>query len=280
MSNQDPSPPPSFDQIVKGDVCIKKIKNKKNMYRITFSKIGKFLLYQVWDKDNVGNQNAERSVFRVSAKDWVNEFIKQNKDLKEKGKELFTPTTIMETVDGDQYAFVIRKAYFDSHDRIVFTVSTKEIKLANNCSKKLINIQPGCYNNMRFDIDENSDNCLLIEDFVTCLEGQDLIDELIDSFGINQNPKGIVQVEQSRECRLCWQNFQHIDMPYNKDFYYIKPGVKLNFCDKTYETKNGLKGAYTCASFRGITEFRDGDRDEQYQCLKNYNRPTESYCPD
>ena len=171
MSNQEtpPPPPPSFDQIVKGDVCIKKIKNKKNMYRITFSKIGKFLLYQVWDKDNVGNQNAERSVFRVSAKDWVNEFIKQNKDLKEKGKELFTPTTIMETVDGDQYAFVIRKAYFDSHDRIVFTVSTKEIKLANNCSKKLINIQPGCYNNMRFDIDEyiSSVACAIVSNFIT-----------------------------------------------------------------------------------------------------------------
>jgi hypothetical protein len=159
MSNQDPPPLPplSFDQIVKGDVCIKKLKNKKNMYRITFSKIGKFLIYQVWDKDNVGNQNAKRYVFRAPAKDWVNEFIKQNKNLKENGKELFTPTTIMETVDGDQYAFVIRKAYFDSNDRIVFTISTKEIQLSNNCSKKLIQIPLGKFNNMRFDIDDNKD---------------------------------------------------------------------------------------------------------------------------
>lgn len=156
MSNQDPSPLPSFDQIVKGDVSIKKLKNKKNMYRITFSKIGKFLIYQVWDKDNVGNINAKRSVFRAPAKDWVNEFIKQNKDLKEKGKELFTPTTIMETADGDQYAFVIRKAYFNCNDRIVFTISTKEIQLSNNCSKKLIQIPLGKFNNMRFDIDERN----------------------------------------------------------------------------------------------------------------------------
>ena len=77
MSNQDPSPPhpPSFDQIVKGDVCITKLKNKKNMYRITFSKIGKFLVYQVWDKDNIDNINAKRAVFRESAKDWVGKCI-------------------------------------------------------------------------------------------------------------------------------------------------------------------------------------------------------------
>jgi len=139
---------------VKGDVCIKKIKNKKNMYRITFSKIGKFLMYQVWDKDNTLNRNSRRAVFRLPAKDWVNTFIDFNNGLKEKGKELFTPTTIMETVDEEQYAFVIHKAYFDSHDRVVFTVSTKEIQLANNCSKKLIQIPCGKFYNMRFDIDE------------------------------------------------------------------------------------------------------------------------------
>jgi hypothetical protein len=171
--NQDPPspppPPPSFDQIVKGDVCITKLKNKKNMYRITFSKIGKFLMYQVWDKDNTLNRNSRRDVFRLPAKTWINAFIQVNKDLKEKGKELFTPTTIMETVDGDQYAFVIRKAYFDSHDRIVFMISTKEIQLANNCSKKLINIQPGCYNNMRFDIDDSpaSVTCAIITVLIT-----------------------------------------------------------------------------------------------------------------
>ena len=170
MSNQSPPLiPPSFDQIVKGDVSITRIKNKKNMYRITFSKIGKFLIYQVWDKDNLGNQNDKRDVFRLPAKTWINAFIKVNKDLKEKGKELFTPTTIMETADEEQYAFVIRKAYFDSHDRIVFTVSTKEIQLANNVSKKLIQIPCGKFYNMRFDIDDSvsSVTCAIIATLIT-----------------------------------------------------------------------------------------------------------------
>ena len=124
------------------------------MYRITFSEIGKFLMYQVWDKDNTLNRNSRRNVFRLPAKEWVNYFIQLNKDLKEKGKEPFTPTTIMETTSEDEYAFVIRKIHFDSHDRVVFTVSTKEIQLSNNCSKKLIQIPCGKFCNMRFDIDD------------------------------------------------------------------------------------------------------------------------------
>jgi len=155
MSNPNPTPPPipSFDQIVKGNVCITKLKNKKNMYRITFSKIGTFLVYQVWDKDNI-NINAKRDVFRVSAKKWVNEFIKLNEYLKKEDKELFTPTTIIETATDDQYACVICKACINSHGRIVFTVSTKEIQLSNNCSKKLTQIPCGRFNNVRFDIDD------------------------------------------------------------------------------------------------------------------------------
>lgn len=140
-----------FDQIVKGDVTI--IKLSKYRYRITFSKISNFLMYQVWDKDNINNINDERNVGYVPAKKWVNGFKKYNEDLKNAGKPLFTPTTIMETADEEVYAFVIQKAFFDSHDRIVFTVSTKEISLQNNTSKKLIQIPCGKFDNMRFDID-------------------------------------------------------------------------------------------------------------------------------
>ena len=60
---------PYFDQIVKGNVSIKKL--SKQRYRITFSKIGKFLMYQVWDKDDVNKMNAKRQVGYVSAKEWV-----------------------------------------------------------------------------------------------------------------------------------------------------------------------------------------------------------------
>jgi hypothetical protein len=156
MSNQQPISP-SFDQIVKGDVTIKKL--SKHKYKITFSKIGKFLMYQVWDKDNVNNQNDKRSVFNLSAKKWVNLIKIINENLEEDVKPLFTPTTIMETEDEVSYAFVIHKAYFDRHDRVVFSVSTKEIQLANNCSKKLINIPCGKFKNMRFDIDTSDVAC-------------------------------------------------------------------------------------------------------------------------
>jgi hypothetical protein len=147
---------PGFDQIVKGNVSIKKV--CKDKYKITFSKIGKFLLYQVWDKDSPA-LNKKRSVFYVSAKEWVNTFKKGNENL-EIGKPLFTPTTVMETEDDGVYAFVIHKADLNSHDQVVFTVSTKEISLQNNTSKKLIQLPLGKCNNVRFDIDELYD-CLL-----------------------------------------------------------------------------------------------------------------------
>ena len=84
-SPTDPSQTiPSFDQIVKGNVSIKKV--CKHKYKITFSKIGKFLMYQVWDKDSK-NLNSNRSVFYVSAKEWVNTFKKGNEYL-EIGKPL------------------------------------------------------------------------------------------------------------------------------------------------------------------------------------------------
>ena len=148
----------SFDQIVKGNVSIKKLKSS-HMYRITFSKIGKFLLYQVWDKDSE-ILNKKRKVGYLSAKDWVKIFKKGNERL-ENGKPLFAPTTIMETEDDDIYAFVIHKACLNSHGQVVFTVSTKEISLQNNTSKKLVQLPCGKLNNVRFDIDSLWDDICL-----------------------------------------------------------------------------------------------------------------------
>jgi hypothetical protein len=139
----------SFDQIVKGNVSIKKV--SEHRYKITFSKIGKFLVYQVWDKDSV-DLNNKRAVDYVSAKKWVTAFKKSNEELEDGDEHLFTPTTIMETEENDIYAFVIHKAYLNSHDQVVFTVSTKEISLQNNTSKKLVRLPSGKCNNMRFDI--------------------------------------------------------------------------------------------------------------------------------
>jgi len=140
---------PSFDQIVKGDVCIKKL--SKYRYRITFSKIGKFLVYQVWDKDDV-KMNAKRQVGYVSAKEWVKSFNERNSNNFLDVKTLFTPTAIMET-ENRVYAFVIHTVDLNSCDKVVFTVSTEEISLQNNTSKKLVQLPLGKCNHVRFDID-------------------------------------------------------------------------------------------------------------------------------
>jgi hypothetical protein len=100
----------------------------------------------------VNNINDKRIVQYVSAKKWVKIFKGYNEKL-ENNKHLFTPTTVMETDDDCVYAFVIHKACLNSHDQVVFTVSTKEISLQNNTSKKLIQLPQGKCNNVRFDID-------------------------------------------------------------------------------------------------------------------------------
>ena len=157
--SQKPTESPSFDQIVKGNVSIKKSKSSKDRYTITFSKIGKFLVYQVWDKDSK-NLNKNRVVGYLSAKKWVTAYQKINENLDKNGKPLFAPTTIMETEEDDVYAFVIHKAYLNSHDQVVFTVSTKEISLQNNTSKKLTQLPIKKCNNVRFDIDSGfEDRC-------------------------------------------------------------------------------------------------------------------------
>jgi hypothetical protein len=170
---------PLFDQIVKGNVSIKKL--SKYRYRITFSKIGKFLIYQVWDKDDVNKMNAKRQVGYVSAKEWVKRFKRFNTILKQIGKPLFTPTTIMETEDDCNYAFVIHTVSLNSCDKVVFTVSTEEISPQNNSSKKLVRLPLGKCNHVRFDID-NSTFPFDYDYFFSCINNQ-LTEE------ISKNPK-------------------------------------------------------------------------------------------
>jgi hypothetical protein len=141
---------PTFDQVVRGDVIIKQICNKK--YEITFTKIGKFLLYQVWSADNSIQQNENRSVKYVNAKEWVQNILETNKKLKDSGKPQFTPTTVMK-IGCKKYVFVINKAKLNKDGHVVFEVSTKEIKLRDDTSKELLKIPHGHYKNVRFDID-------------------------------------------------------------------------------------------------------------------------------
>jgi hypothetical protein len=218
------------------------------MYRITFSKIGKFLMYQVWNKDNTMNQNDKRAVFNLSAKKWVNIFIKVNKDLKEDGNPLFTPTTIMETEDEEQYAFVIRNVYFDSHKRVVFTVSTKEIYLANNCSKDLIQIPCGNFTNMRFDIDDWWSE---FGNFFTKTIPANITP--VTNPTINLVPSGL-RNNDALNGPLCW-GINQLDVRQQislADRFYI--GVSIPYDEKFYKRDDGGPYVYTCRSYGQLND--------------------------
>lgn len=56
VPNPAPAPKREFDQILSGDVKIRKVCNSDDEYKITFSKnkkhISKMLIYQVWSDSN------------------------------------------------------------------------------------------------------------------------------------------------------------------------------------------------------------------------------------
>ena len=160
----------------------------KHNYKITFSKIEKFLIYQVWDKDNV-NLNEKRIIFYQSATQWVNSFVERNKKLKRDNKPLFTPTTIMETDNDKNFAFIIQNAYFNSCDQVVFTVSTNEI---SSSSTKLTRLPIGKLHNVRFDIDPVGVS----------------FDEIDSRTVYGKIPGGTIQSFSDNVTRLCWYDDQ------------------------------------------------------------------------
>ena len=137
---------PEFDQVVEGNIDIKQLSKKK--YKITFSKIGKFLLYQVWS-DSSKTLNENRKVFYQNAKLWIKIFNLTNDSLKTFNKPLFTPTVVME-IGLKRYLFVLNKAKINRKGHVVFKVSTKEIKTSD---KKLLKLPRGHHDRVRFDID-------------------------------------------------------------------------------------------------------------------------------
>lgn len=175
----------SYDQVVKGDCTIIKIKNNNNYsHKIIFHKIGKILQYQVYDPkgivpitylpidlNTINNPieynealkyieenpekiatikyeiNKDRDVKLINGKEWVSYF---------NSNPGFTPTTVME-ICHDRYVFVIKKTKIDENNKVVFYISTKEIRVDNKL-KKMIQI-PTCnkYKNVRFAIDPIDD---------------------------------------------------------------------------------------------------------------------------
>lgn len=147
---------PKFDQVVQGNVDIKQLSGKK--YKITFSEIRKFLLYQVWSNSSQ-QLNENRKVFYQNVKLWIENYNLLNDSLKAFNKPLFTPTTVME-IGNKKYIFVLNKVKINSNGHVVFKVSTKEIKSSD---KKILNFPRGHHDGVRFDIDavKKSQSCLV-----------------------------------------------------------------------------------------------------------------------
>ena len=155
------APKREFDQILSGDVKIKKLCNSDDEYKITFSKnkkhISKMLIYQVWSDSNTpeGKKlNENREVYEMNAKDWVKMAFP-----KPPPAVPFAPTTVMEH-GNKKYVFVINDAKVNANGHVVFYVSSKYIdpNSTNKIIKNLKKIPQGKFHNARFDFDDTSWN--------------------------------------------------------------------------------------------------------------------------
>jgi hypothetical protein len=133
----------NFDQVVEGNINIKQLQLSKKKYKITIYKIGKFLRYQAWSSF-FEPLNNDRSVYYQNAKQWIKNFSLLNES-----NIHFKPTTVMK-IGNNNYLFVIDKAKLNNKGRVVFKVSTKEIKISG---KKMLKIPCGDHDGVRFDID-------------------------------------------------------------------------------------------------------------------------------
>ena len=165
-------PPRDYDQILSGDIKIKKVKSDEYTHKIIFSKknISKVLMYQVWSDTSV-DLNKDRIVKEVKATSWVKSAFRKV----ETGTVPsipFTPTTVMELDDGEcpyhhkakncnekdecRHVFVIKRALVNKCGQVVFYVSSKDIVLPSNPNKevkRLKTIPTGSFYRTRFDID-------------------------------------------------------------------------------------------------------------------------------
>ena len=145
----------SFDQIIKGEVLIKK--GDCNNYKITFQNPKDlFLIYQLFSYNN-SSENKNRIIKNVSQKRWVNNFQEDN------NLHDFTPTTIMQIKD-KMYIFVINNVNI-CNGKMIFNVSSKTI---NNMTDNIAEDLPICKSVARFDIDS-----IMKGDEVMVISGKD-----------------------------------------------------------------------------------------------------------
>jgi hypothetical protein len=175
-----------YDTVMTGNVNINKIKTVyESTHKITFNKINKILIYQVHENkneiislthlpehpDNKDTNNHPQNTSEVSEyiqnnpEKVVNATfnLNENRNIKLLGIDdfilyfnntsNFKPTTIME-IGFKKYPFVINKVK-KINNKMVFYISTKEIKLLGKYSNNLIKkIPTGIYKRVRFDIDD------------------------------------------------------------------------------------------------------------------------------
>lgn len=171
-----------FDQVVKGNIKITHNSNgNSNDYIIKFKKVGLFLVYQTWSNDNE-DVNKNRKVALVNCKKWVELFNNSNSNSSSGDSFTFTPTTVIE-IKNKKYLFVINEAFFNENDKLIFKVSSSEIKLSTGMNKKLNFLPLGYHEDVRFDIDSLSLNSSSSESgikaiIITCIDFR-LIDDAV-----------------------------------------------------------------------------------------------------
>ena len=146
--------PPNYDQILSGDVTIKKSRRiKEYQYKITFSKkeMGAVLEYQVF---KTTTNNDSRKVRYRKATSWVKKNFKQSNN--NNNNNTFKPTVVMELLHikkrDCRYIFVMTDAKI-KHDKVVFYASLSPLQQYYSGKKTKFLIPTGQFKNARFDID-------------------------------------------------------------------------------------------------------------------------------
>jgi hypothetical protein len=143
--------PPNYDQVLSGDVIIKKSRRiKEYQYKITFSKkkMGAVLEYQVF---KTTTNNDHRKVRYQNAKSWVKKNFKQNNN---NNDNTFKPTVVMELCLNNRdcrYIFVMTDAKI-KHDKVIFYASLSPLQQSSSVKKTKLIIPTGQFKNARFDI--------------------------------------------------------------------------------------------------------------------------------
>ena len=233
-------PPRDYDQILSGDIKIKKVKSDEYTHKIIFSKknISKVLMYQVWSDTSV-DLNKDRIVKEVKATSWVKSAFRKV----ETGTVPsipFTPTTVMELDDGEcpyhhkakncnekdecRHVFVIKRALVNKCGQVVFYVSSKDIVLPSNPNKevkRLKTIPTGSFYRTRFDIDAVSKTVEPI-----CENGEyNKVNDLID-IQFSGYDKDIIFIQLTDK---------YLEKTKTPDvyLYFITPNEKKNFCEES-----------------------------------------------